>query len=120
VEKMKKIEAIVRPERFEQIKKALEEKGFVGMTITDVRGRGEQKGIKLQYRGGTMEVDMLPKIKLEMFVHDEDAKAVMKTISDAGRTGKFGDGRIFVSPVDISGKVRTGEIDFDSTTTEQK
>jgi nitrogen regulatory protein P-II 1 len=120
VEKMKKIEAIVRPERFEQIKKALEEKGFVGMTITDVRGRGEQKGIKLQYRGGTMEVDLLPKIKLEMFVHDDDAKSVMKTICDAGRTGKFGDGRIFVSPVDISGKVRTGEIDYDSTTTEQK
>ena len=120
VDKMKKIEAIVRPERFEQIKKALEEKGFVGMTITDVRGRGEQKGIKLQYRGGTMEVDMLPKIKLEMFVHDEDAKAVMKTICDAGRTGKYGDGRIFVSPVDISGKVRTGEIDYDSTASEQK
>jgi nitrogen regulatory protein P-II 1 len=117
---MKKIEAIVRPERFEQIKKALEEKGFVGMTITDVRGRGEQKGIKLQYRGGTMDVDMLPKIKLEMFVHDDDAKSVMKTICDAGRTGKFGDGRIFVSPVDISGKVRTGEIDYDSTATEQK
>lgn len=117
---MKKIEAIVRPERFEQIKKALEEKGFVGMTITDVRGRGEQKGIKLQYRGGTMEVDLLPKIKLEMFVHDEDAKPVMKTICDAGRTGKFGDGRIFVSPVDISGKVRTGEIDYDSTASEQK
>jgi nitrogen regulatory protein P-II 1 len=110
----------VRPERFEQIKKALEEKGFVGMTITDVRGRGEQNGIKLQYRGGTMVVDLLPKIKLEMFVHDNDAKSVMKIICDSGRTGKFGDGRIFVSPVDISGKVRTGEIDYDSTTTEQK
>jgi nitrogen regulatory protein P-II 1 len=82
VDKMKKIEAIVRPERFEQIKKALEEKGFVGMTITEVRGRGAQKGIKLQYRGGTMEVDFLPKIKLEMFVHDDDAKSVMKTICD--------------------------------------
>lgn len=117
---MKKIEAIVRPERFEQIKKALEEKGFVGMTITDVRGRGEQKGIKLQYRGGTMEVDLLPKVKLEMFVQDDAAKPVMKIICDSGRTGKFGDGRIFISPVEISGKVRTGEIDYDSTSKEQE
>ena len=116
---MKKIEAIIRPERLEQIKKALEEKGFVGMTITEVQGRGEQKGIKLQYRGGTMEVDLLPKIKLEMFVHDEDVKTVMKTICDAGRTGKFGDGRIFVSPVEISGKVRTGEVDYDATAGEK-
>jgi nitrogen regulatory protein P-II 1 len=118
--KMKKIEAIIRPERLEQIKKALEEKGFVSMTVIEVLGRGEQKGIKLQYRGGTMEVDLLPKLKLEMFVHDQDINMVMKTICDAGRTGKFGDGRIFVSPVDISGKVRTGEIDYDTTAAEQK
>ena len=117
---MKKIEAIIRPERLEQVKKALEEKGFVAMTIIDVLGRGEQKGIKLQYRGGTMEVDLLPKLKLEIFVHDADAKSVIKTICDAGRTGKFGDGRIFVSPVEISGKVRTGEIDYDSTESEKK
>ena len=107
---MKKIEAIIRPERFEQIKKALEEKGFIAMTLTEVQGRGEQKGIKLQYRGGTMEVDLLPKLKLEMFVQDNDTDVVMNTICDAGRTGKFGDGRIFVSPVEKSGKVRTGEI----------
>jgi len=107
---MKKIEAIVRPERLEQIKKALEEKGVVGMTVIQVLGRGEQKGIKLQYRGGTMDVDMLPKLKLELYVTDEEADSVMKTICDAGRTGKFGDGRIFVSPVEKSGKVRTGEV----------
>jgi len=117
---MKKVEAIIRPERFEQVKKALEEKGFVAMTIVEVQGRGEQKGIKLQYRGGTMEVDLLPKLKLEMFVRDDDARTVMKTICDAGKTGKFGDGRIFVSPVEISGKVRTGEIDFDGAATERK
>jgi nitrogen regulatory protein P-II 1 len=109
-EKMKKIEAIVRPERLEQIKKALEEKGVVGMTVIEVLGRGEQKGIKLQYRGGTMEVDLLPKLKLELYVSDEEADSVMKTICDAGRTGKFGDGRIFVSSVEKSGKVRTGEV----------
>ena len=117
---MKKIEAIIRPERFEQIKKALEEKGFIAMTSIEVQGRGEQKGIKLQYRGGTMEVDLLPKLKLEMFVQDNDADIVMETICDAGRTGKFGDGRIFVSSVEKSGKVRTGEVDFDSSSTEQK
>jgi nitrogen regulatory protein P-II 1 len=107
---LKKIEAIIRPERLDQIKKALEEKGFIAMTVMEVSGRGEQKGIKLQYRGGTLEVDLLPKLKLEMYVQDGDVDSVMKTICDAGRTGKFGDGRIFVSPVEKSGKVRTGEV----------
>ena len=116
---MKKIEAIIRPERLEQVKKALEENGFVAMTIIEVLGRGEQKGIKLQYRGGTMEVDLLPKLKLEMFVRDEDVDKVMKIICDSARTGKFGDGRIFVSPVEKSGKVRTGEVDFDETDSQQ-
>lgn len=107
---MKKIEAIIRPERLEQVKKALEEKGFIAMTVIQVLGRGEQKGIKLQYRGGTMEVDLLPKLKLELYIQDGDVDSAMKTICDAGRTGKFGDGRIFVSPVEKSGKVRTGEV----------
>jgi len=107
---VKKIEAIIRPERLEQVKRALEEKGFIAMTVIEVLGRGEQKGIKLQYRGGTMEVDLLPKLKLELYIQDEDADSVMKTICDAGRTGKFGDGRIFVSSVEKSGKVRTGEV----------
>ena len=107
---MKKIEAIIRPERLEQIKKALEEKGFIAMTVMEVSGRGEQKGIKLQYRGGTLEVDLLPKLKLEMYVQDGDVDSAMKTICDAGRTGKFGDGRIFVTHVEKSGKVRTGEV----------
>ncbi len=82
------------------------------MTIMEVLGRGEQKGIKLQYRGGTMEVDLLPKLKLEIFVSDVDVDEVMKTICESARTGKFGDGRIFVSPVEKSGRVRTGEIDI--------
>jgi len=107
---LKKIEALIRPERLDQVKKALEDKGVVGMTVFEVLGRGEQKGIKLQYRGRTMEVDLLPKLKLELFVSDEDVDPVMKTICEAGRTGKPGDGRIFVSPVEKSGKVRTGEI----------
>ncbi|NTV27165.1 MAG: P-II family nitrogen regulator [Methanothrix sp.] len=107
---MKKIEAIIRPERLEQVKLALEEKGIVAMTILHVMGRGEQKGIKLQYRGGTMDVDLLSKLKLELYVQDEDVDSVMKTICDSARTGKFGDGRIFVSSVEKSGKVRTGEV----------
>ncbi|MDM7940875.1 MAG: P-II family nitrogen regulator [Methanothrix sp.] len=107
---MKKIEAIIRPERLEQVKLALEERGFIAMTVTEVLGRGEQKGIKLQYRGGTLDVDLLPKLKLELYVQDDDVDSAMKTICDAGRTGKFGDGRIFVSPVEKSGKVRTGEV----------
>ncbi|NPV61425.1 MAG: P-II family nitrogen regulator [Methanotrichaceae archaeon] len=106
---MKKIEAIIRPERLEQVKKALEEKGFVALTICEVLGRGEQKGIKLQYRGGTLDVDLLPKLKLELFIRDEDVDSAMRAICDAGRTGRPGDGRIFVSPVEMSGKVRTGE-----------
>jgi nitrogen regulatory protein P-II 1 len=92
------------------VKKALEEKGFVAMTVCEVLGRGEQKGIKLQYRGGLMEVDLLPKLKLELFLPDEDVDAAMKAICAAGKTGKPGDGRIFVSSVEMSGKVRTGEV----------
>ncbi len=107
---MKKIEAIIRPERLEQVKKALEEKGFIAMTVCEVLGRGEQKGIKLQYRGGLLEVDLLPKLKLELFLADEDVDTAMKAICEAGRTGKPGDGRIFISPVEMSGKVRTGEV----------
>ena len=107
---MKKIEAIVRPERLERIKEALEEIGVVALTTTEIQGRGEQKGIKLQYRGGTMEVDLLTKLKLELYVADESVDPVLKTICDAARTGKFGDGRIFVSPVERSVKVRTGEV----------
>ena len=109
---LKKIEAIIRPERLEQVKKALEENGFVAMTITEVLGRGEQKGIKLQYRGGTMEVDLLPKLKLEIFLSDKDVDSAMEIICNSARTGKFGDGRIFVSPVEKSGRVRTGELDI--------
>jgi len=83
---MKKIEAIIRPERLEQIKAALEERGIVAMTVIEVRGRGEQKGIKLQYRGGTLDVDLLPKIKLEIYAADPEVDSIMKAICDAGRT----------------------------------
>jgi nitrogen regulatory protein P-II 1 len=106
---MMKVEAVIRPERLEQVKKALEEKGFVGMTVSEVTGRGEQKGIKLQFRGRTMEVDLLPKVKVELIVKDDLVDDLVEAISTAARTGKPGDGRIFVIPVARSLRVRTGE-----------
>ncbi|AGK62035.1 nitrogen regulatory protein P-II family [Archaeoglobus sulfaticallidus PM70-1] len=107
---MKKIEAIIRPEKLECVKKALEESGYVAMTITEVKGRGEQKGIKLQFRGRIMDVDMLPKIKIEIVADDEDVEEIINTIIQNARTGKYGDGKIFVLPVERSIRIRTGEI----------
>lgn len=107
---MKMIQAIIRPERLDNVKKALEEKGFNALTIIEVRGRGEQKGITLEYRGKRVEVDTLPKIKLEIVVDDKDVDTVIATIRASGRTGKFGDGKIFVIPVEMMAKVRTDEV----------
>ena len=106
---MKLVKAIIKPELFVFVKKALEDKGFVGMTITDVRGRGEQRGITLEYRGGQMLVDLLPKVQIELVIRDNDMDSVVSTISESARTGKIGDGRIFVIPVEKSIKIRTGE-----------
>jgi nitrogen regulatory protein P-II 1 len=108
---MKLIKAIIKPERFEFVKKALEDKGFNGMTITEVKGRGEQKGITLEYRGGLMTVDMLPKIQLEIVVRDSEEDLLISTIMELARTGKIGDGKIFVMPVEKSIRIRTGEIE---------
>jgi len=106
---MKLIKAIVKPERFEFVKKALEDKGFIGMTITEVKGRGAQKGITLEYRGGLMTVDFLPKIQIEIVARDSDADTLVSIITEAARTGKIGDGKIFVLPVEKSIRIRTGE-----------
>lgn len=106
---MKMIKAIIRPERFEFVKRALERAGVFGMTVHDVTGRGDQKGIYLQYRGGTMVVDLIPKTELEIVVKDADADTIIRVIRDAALTGKIGDGRIFLIPVERSIKVRTGE-----------
>jgi nitrogen regulatory protein P-II 1 len=108
---MKLVKTIIKPERFEFVKKALEDKGFVGMTTSDVRGRGEQKGISLQYRGGQMTVDMLPKIQIELVVKDKDVEVLIATITESARTGKIGDGKIFVIPVEKSIRIRTGEME---------
>jgi nitrogen regulatory protein P-II 1 len=108
---MKMVKAIIKPERFEFVKKALEDKGFNGMTITEVKGRGEQKGIALEYRGGLMTVDMLPKIQLEIVVRDSEVDNLVLTITESARTGKIGDGKIFIIPVEKSLRIRTGEIE---------
>ncbi len=106
---MKKIEAIIRAEKLGDVKNALESKGYYGMTVTEVRGRGRQKGITLQFKGRTMELDLLPKVKIELVVRDEDVEDVVETISNFARTGKVGDGKIFVIPVEDAVRIRTGE-----------
>ena len=108
---MKMVKSIIKPERFEFVKKALEDKGFISMTISEVKGRGEQKGITLQYRGGLMTVDLLPKIQIEIVVKDKDLDILLATIMESARTGKIGDGKIFVIPVEKSIRIRTGEME---------
>jgi nitrogen regulatory protein P-II 1 len=106
---MKMVKAVIKPERFEFVKKALEDKGYVGMTITEVRGRGEQKGISLEYRGGLMTVDLLPKVQIEIVIRDNDVDDLVTTLIESARTGKIGDGKIFILPVERSIRIRTGE-----------
>lgn len=103
------VTAMIRPERVDFVKKALEDRGFTGMTITEVRGRGDQKGISLQYRGKTVSVDMLPKCRIEVAVNDHQIDGVIEAICTGARTGKVGDGRIFVTPIVRTVRVRTGE-----------
>lgn len=106
---MKLIKAIIKEERVDQVKKALEENEIYGMTIYDVQGRGEEKGINLQYRGGTILVDLIPKTAIEIVTSDESSKRVIDIIMNAAHTGKIGDGRIFVMPIEQSIRIRTGE-----------
>ena len=108
---MKMVKAIIKPERLEFVKKALEDKGYIGMTISEVKGRGEQKGIVLQYRGKLMSVDMLPKVQIEIVIRDENLDDLIATITGAARTGKIGDGKIFVMPVEKTIRIRTGEME---------
>lgn len=106
---MRKIEAIIRPERLDPVKLALEEKGVIGLTVTEVKGRGRQKGIIQQWRGREYRVDMLPKTKIEIVVATSKADEVVDTIVETAKTGKVGDGMIFISPIDDVIRVRTGE-----------
>ena len=106
---MKKIEAIIRAEKFEEVKEALKELGYPGMTKTLVEGHGKQKGLKQQFRGTTFEIDFLPKLKIEIVGLDEDVPKMLNVITNAARTGEMGDGKIFVLPVENAVRVRTGE-----------
>ena len=106
---MKKIEAIIREERLDPVKKELEQMGIIGMTVTEVMGRGQQKGIALQWRVGEYRVDFLPKLKLEIVCHDDDCQAAVAAIMKAAKTGRIGDGKIFVLAVEEAIRIRTGE-----------
>lgn len=106
---MKKIEAIIRTETLDSVKCGLEKLGMNAMTITDVLGRGEQKGLEFTHRTGKYRVDLLPKIKIEIVVRDEDTRKVIDAIIEKARTGEIGDGKIFVYPVEEVIRIRTGE-----------
>jgi nitrogen regulatory protein P-II 1 len=106
---MKKIEAVVKPFKLEDVKDALAEIGITGITVSDVKGYGRQKGHSELYRGAEYVVDFLPKNKLEVIIDDKDVDQVTSTIVEAARTGKIGDGKIFVSDVDKVIRIRTGE-----------
>jgi nitrogen regulatory protein P-II 1 len=106
---MKKIEAIIRPTKLDEVKAALDDLGVVGMTVTDVRGYGAQRGHTEKYRGNTYVVNLLPKLKLEIVTRDESAEAVLEIIQEAAQTGEVGDGKIFVANVERAIRIRTGE-----------
>jgi nitrogen regulatory protein P-II 1 len=106
---MKMIEAMVRREKFDDVRKALDAAGFGAMTVTDVMGRGLQKGVRQEYRGVEYVVDLIPKLKIEMVVADEAVEKAIDVLKTAAYTGKIGDGMIFVMPVEMALRVRTGE-----------
>ena len=108
---MKKIEAIIREERLDAVKMALEENSYYGMTVSEVSGRGKQKGIPLQRRAGEYRVDLLPKLKIELVVLEEDVPRAVDAIVRTARTGETGDGKIFILPVEGVVRVRTGDRD---------
>jgi nitrogen regulatory protein P-II 1 len=106
---MKKVEAIIKPFKLDEVKEALAKEGIEGMTVTEVKGFGRQKGHTELYRGAEYVVEFLPKVKLEILVDDDRAAVVAKAIEDAARSGQIGDGKIFILPVDEALRIRTGE-----------
>jgi nitrogen regulatory protein P-II 1 len=108
---MKKIEAIIKPFKLDEVKEALQEAGIQGLSVTEVKGFGRQKGHTELYRGAEYVVDFLPKVKIEVVVKDADVDRAIETIVKAAKTGKIGDGKIFVTPVEQVVRIRTGETD---------
>jgi nitrogen regulatory protein P-II 1 len=106
---MKKIEAIIQPFKLEPVKEALHGISVMGMTVTEVKGFGRQKGLREVYRGMEYQVDFLPKVKIEVIASDDKTQVIVETIMNAARTGRIGDGKIFVYPVAEVIRIRTGE-----------
>jgi nitrogen regulatory protein P-II 1 len=106
---MKLITAIIRPFKLEEVREALAQAGVTGLTVTEVKGYGRQKGHTELYRGAEYVVEFLPKVKVEILVSDERAAAIAKAIEDAARSGQIGDGKIFILPVEEALRIRTGE-----------
>ena len=106
---MKKIEAIIKPFKLDEVKEALIEAGITGITVSEVKGHGRQQGHTELYRGAEYVVDFLPKVKLEIFVNDEFVDVTVNAILEHARTGKIGDGKIFILPVEEAIRIRTGE-----------
>jgi nitrogen regulatory protein P-II 1 len=109
VNKMKKLEAVIRPENLDAIRVSLQEKGIVGMTVEEVQGRGRQKGVCLQWRAGEYCVEFLPKLKVDLIVDDKDVETAIEAIAKVARTGKNGDGKIFISSVEQVVRISSGE-----------
>jgi nitrogen regulatory protein P-II 1 len=111
---VKKIEAIIKPFKLDEVKEALHEIGVSGITVTEAKGFGRQKGHTELYRGAEYVVDFLPKVRLEIVVDDDQAERVIEAIANAARTGRIGDGKIFVSSIESAVRIRTGERDSDA------
>ena len=106
---MKKIEAIIKPFKLEDVKDALNQAGIAGLTVTEVRGYGRQKGHVELYRGAEYDVNFVPKVKIELVIPDGEVDKIIKVIEETAKTGKIGDGKIFVLPVEETVRIRTGE-----------
>lgn len=111
---MKKIEAIIKPFKLDDVKEALQEIGLQGLTVTEAKGFGRQKGHTELYRGAEYVVDFLPKIKIELVIPDDRVEAAVEAIQTAAQTGRIGDGKIFILPVEGAVRIRTGETDDDA------
>ncbi|MFK5893508.1 MAG: P-II family nitrogen regulator [Pseudomonadota bacterium] len=111
---MKKIEAIIKPFKLDDVREALQEIGITGMTSTEVKGFGRQKGHTELYRGAEYVIDFLPKVKLDIVVAEEDVDRCVEVIIESAKTGKIGDGKIFISPIERIVRIRTGEEDKDA------
>jgi nitrogen regulatory protein P-II 1 len=106
---MKKIEAIIKPFKLDEVREALAKAGITGLTVTEVKGFGRQKGHSELYRGAEYQVEFLPKVKLEILVEDAQASPIVEALAAAARTGRIGDGKIFIVPIDDALRIRTGE-----------